>query len=59
MVNVKKYKYKIIEYGYTSITDSKVEYCKTLHKTNSKILYLLIILCLKINRIKYEVIINE
>lgn len=50
-----KYKYHIVEYGYLSLSDSKVEYCKTLHKTNSKLLMYLIILCLKINHIKYEV----
>ena len=34
----------------------KVEVCKTLHKTNIKLLFYLIILCLKIQGIKYDVI---
>ena len=50
------YKYKIIEYDYISLTDKKVEVCKTFHKTNSKLLYYLIIACLKIQGIKYEVV---
>lgn len=52
------YKYKIVEYEYTSMTSGKdgVEVCKTLHKTNSKLLFYLIILCLKIQGIKYDVI---
>lgn len=53
------YKYRIIEYGYKKLTDTEVEYCKTSHKTNSKLMYYLIILCFKINHIKYEVISNE
>lgn len=55
-----KYKYQIIEYAYTSMSYSdekeKVEVCKTLHKTNSKLLYYLIILIFKLNHTKYEVI---
>ena len=58
--NKKYYKYKIIEYDYVSMThdDSgdKIEVCKTLHKTNSKLLFWLIILCFKIQGIKYDVV---
>ena len=54
------YKYKIVEMEYTSMTSgkdgTKVEVCKTLHKTNSKLLFYLIILIFKIQGIKYEVI---
>ncbi|MBO7695225.1 MAG: hypothetical protein J6T10_21595 [Methanobrevibacter sp.] len=57
---MKRYKYRIIEYGYTSMTYSegkeKIEVCKTLHKTNSKLFFYLLILCFKINGIKYEVV---
>lgn len=56
----KYYKYKIIEYDYVSMhyedDATKVEVCKALHKTNSKLLYWLIILCFKIQGIKYEVV---
>ena len=61
-VNIKAeqyWKYKIIEYEYTSMIydkGKKIEICKTLHKTNSKLLFYLIILCLKIQGIKYEVV---
>ena len=59
-LNVKTYKYKIIEYDYISMTSgddgTKIEVCKTLHKTNSWLLYILIILCFKINGVKYDVI---
>lgn len=55
-----KYKYQIIEYAYTSMSYSegkeKVEVCKTIHRTNSKLLYYLIILIFKLNHTKYEVI---
>lgn len=53
---MKKWKYRVIEYEYTSMTSEKVEVCKTLHKTNSKLLLYLIILFLKINNVKYEVL---
>ena len=57
---MREYKYKIIEYEYTSMTygigGTKVEVCKSLHQTNSKLFMYLIILCFKINHIKYEVI---
>lgn len=53
---MKKWRYKIIEYEYTSMTDKKIEVCKTLHKTNSKLLFCLIIICLKITGVKYEVV---
>ena len=61
-INIKAeqyWKYKIIEYVYTSMIydkGKKIEVCKTLHKTNSKLLFYLIILCLKIQGIKYEVV---
>ena len=53
------WKYKVIEMEYVSISHGdKIEVCKTLHKTNSKLVFWLIILCLKIQGIKYEVV-NE
>ena len=62
-INIRRkqyYKYKVIEMDYISMTSGddgeKVEVCKTLHKTNSKLLFYLIILCLKIQGIKYEVV---
>lgn len=56
---MKLWKYKIIEYEVKKMTNSDIEYAKSLHKTNSKFLYYLIILCLKINRIKYDVIVKD
>ena len=53
---MRPYKYKIIEYEYITLTSEKIEVCKTLHKTNSKLLMYLICLCLKLQGIKYEVI---
>lgn len=54
------YKYKVVEMEYISMTSgedgTKVEVCKILHKTNSKLLFYLIILCLKIQGIRYEVV---
>ena len=50
------WKYKIIEYEYKSITSEGIQVAKTLHQTNSKLLMYLIVLCLKLNGIKYEVI---
>lgn len=50
------YKYKIIEYEYVTMTDTKIEVCKSLHKTNSKLVFWLIILCFKIQHIKYDVV---
>ena len=55
---MKKWRYKIIEYEYTKMTSEDVEVCKTIHKTNSKLIYYLIILCLKIQRIKYSTIVE-
>lgn len=56
----KYWKYKIIEYDYKSIHyedgEHKIEYCKELHKTNSKLLFWLIILCFKIQGIKYDIV---
>ena len=64
-VNIRRkqyWKYKVIEMEYVSMSHGddgdKIEVCKTLHKTNSKLMYYLIILCLKINHIKYEVVNN-
>ena len=54
-----EYKYKIIEYDYVKMTDKEVEVCKSLHKTNSILLFYLIILCFKIQGIKYEVVKDE
>lgn len=60
-IRAKQYwKYKVIEMEYVSITSGdggqKIEVCKTLHKTNSKLVFWLIILCLKIQGIKYDVV---
>lgn len=52
------YKYRIIEYSVKKMTNQEVEYAKTLHNTNSKILFYLIILCLKLSRIKYDTIVR-
>ena len=56
MRNSRYYKYKVIEYDYTSMTagegGEKIEVCKTLHKTNSRLIFWMIILCLKIQGIK-------
>lgn len=55
-----RYRYNIIEYEYVSMFHNdegdQVEVCKTLHRTNSTLLYWLIVLCFKIQRIKYDVI---
>ena len=53
---MKIWKYKIIEYEVKKMTNKEIKYAKTLHKTNSKILFYLIILCLKISGIKYDTI---
>ena len=57
---MKKFKYKIIEYEYRTLAyrdgDVNIEVCKCLHETNSKLFKYLIILCFKLNRIKYEVV---
>ena len=53
------WKYKIIEYEVKKMTDKEIEYAKTLHKTNSKLLFYLIILVLKISRIKYDTIVRD
>lgn len=52
---MKLFKYRIIEYEYKSITSEGIQVAKSLHKTNSKLLMYLIILCLKLNGIKYGV----
>ena len=56
----KYWKYKIIEYDYVSMHyedgDQKIEVCKTLHKTNSKLFFWLIILSFKIQGIKYDIV---
>ena len=52
------WKYKIIEYEYKSLTSSRIEVAKQLHKTNSWFLMKLITLCLKLNGIKYDVVIK-
>ena len=55
-----RYKYKIIEYSYKYIDEEyNVEICKALHKTNSKFIFILLILYFKIAGIKYEVISND
>lgn len=50
------FKYRIIEYSVKKMTNKEIEYAKHLHQTNSKLLYYLIIACMKINKIKYEVV---
>ncbi len=50
------WKYKIVEYEVKKLTNTDIEYAKTIHKTNSKLFMYIIILCLKINHVKYEVI---
>ena len=62
-VNIRRkqyWKYKVIEMEYVSMSHGdggdKIEVCKTLHKTNSKLIFWLIILCLKLSGAKYEVI---
>lgn len=52
----KTFKYKIIEFDYISLTSEKIEVCKVLHKTNSKLIFYLIILCFKLQGIKYEIL---
>ena len=56
---MKLWKYKIIEYEVKKMTNQEIEYAKTLHKTNSRILFYLIILCLKLSRIKYDTIVRD
>ena len=60
---MKLWKYKILEYDYKSAVyeegKTKIKYAKTLHKTNSKLLFYLIILCLKISGIKYDTIVRD
>lgn len=56
---MKLWKYKIIEYEVKKMTNKEIEYAKTLHKTNSKILFYLIILVLKISGIKYKTIVSD
>ena len=50
------FKYQIIEYDYVTMTDTKIEVCKTLHKTNSRIVFWIIILAFKIQHIKYDIV---
>ena len=50
------FKYQVIEYEVKKMTNKEIEYAKHLHQTNSKLLYYLIIACMKINKIKYEVV---
>lgn len=49
------YKYRIIEYSVKKMTNRDIEYAKTLHETNSTLFMYLIVLCFKLNRIKYSV----
>ena len=53
------WKYKIIEYEVKKMTNQEIEYAKVLHKTNSKILFYLIILSLKLSGIKYKKIVRD
>lgn len=52
---MKLWKYQIIEYEIKKMTNKEIEYAKTLHNTNSTLLMYLIVLCFKINHVKYEV----
>lgn len=56
---MKLWKYKVLEYEVKKMTDNEIEYSITHHKTNSKLLFYLIILCLKISRIKYKTIVRD
>lgn len=65
-INIRRkqyWKYKVIEMEYVSMSHGdggdKIEVCKTLHKTNSKLVFWLIILCLKLSGAKYEVVSDE
>ena len=58
---MKDYKYKIITYDYKSLTYEdgkihKIEICDNLYETNSKLIYLLTLLYLKIIHKKYDVV---
>ena len=55
MIRQKLYKYHIIEYEYKTLTNKESKLSKTIHKTNSRLLKNLICMCLKIDKIKYEV----
>ena len=57
---MKYFKYGIIENAYKSITysdgKSRIRLCKTLHKTNSKLVFYLMIFFFKIQKIEYDVV---
>lgn len=53
------WKYKVMEYEVKKMTNKEIEYAKTLHKTNSKLLFYLIILCLKLSSVKYDTIVRD
>lgn len=60
-IRAKQYwKYKVIEMEYVAMSHGddgdKIEVCKTLHKTNSKLFFWLLILCFKIQGIKYDIV---
>lgn len=55
-VRLDLFKYKIIEYEYKKLTSDGYELAKVIHKTNSKLLFYLIILTFKLDGIKYEVV---
>ena len=54
------WKYKVIEYDYVSMHyeggEKKIEICKTLHKTNCIFVFWLIVLGLKLQGIKYDIV---
>ena len=50
------FKYQVIEYEVKKMTNKEIEYTKYLHQTNSKLLYYVIILCMKLSRIKYKTV---
>ena len=56
---MKLWKYQIIEYEVKKMTNKEIEYAKTLHKTNSKLLFYIIILCLKLTHVKYDTIVRD
>lgn len=53
---MKLFKYQVIEYEVKKMTNKEIEYAKHLHQTNSKLLYYVIIACMKINGIKYKTV---
>ena len=53
------FQYQVIEYEYKTLTNKEKDYVRTVHQTNSRLLYYLIILCLKLSGSLYETIDNS